>query len=131
MLAVGLCALPCVLPGGAPLLVQRRPAVEHVLELRGRGFSVAGDVAKDAYDWSINLATPAALVAGAALASLFEVGFRIDEYDDGTAKKKWVTRCHMLSLLLMGLAFVFEIFVVSTLCGSKPATGRSDADLIL
>ena len=57
---------------------MRTDGAVPLLSLRGgsrqsRGNSAAEDMRVQAYEWTVNIATPAALVSGAALASAFEM----------------------------------------------------------
>ena len=81
-----------------------------------------------AYEWSVNIGTPATLVAGAALATLLEgglsEGLRLRPDDE-----VWVRKAKKLCLLMLVLAFSTEICVVfmSTVMGTVLLTGgRAD-----
>lgn len=78
-------------------------AVSSLLALRG-GDSMP-DQTVQAYEWAINVATAAALVAGGSLASMFDHGVREDPSK---------SNLRMLSLVLLALSFAFEVCVVFT-----------------
>jgi hypothetical protein len=104
-----------------PRLGSRALATSALLVLRGGG---SVDMSVQSYEWTVNIATPATLVAGAALATLLEGGLseglmlrRRDSY--------WVRSIKKLCLLLLMLAFSGEICVVfmSTVLGTVLLTG--------
>ena len=101
-----------------------RPTLVQLISLRGG----ASDMSFQAYDWTVNIGTPATLVAGAALATLLEgglsEGLRLRRDD-----KIWVRKAKKLCLLMLVLAFSTEICVVfmSTVMGTVLLTGgRAD-----
>lgn len=102
-----------------------RRTLVRLVSLRGG----ASDMSFQAYEWSVNIGTPATLVAGAALATLLEGGLseglrlRPDE-------EVWVRKAKKLCLLMLVLAFSTEICVVfmSTVMGTVLLTG-GHADL--
>jgi len=79
-----------------------------------------------AYEWTINIGTPATLVAGAALATLLETslsqGLKLDPTDP-----HWLRATKKACVLLLLLAFGTEICVVfmSTVLGTVLLTGGS------
>ena len=102
-----------------------RPTLAPLVSLRGG----ASDMSFQAYEWSVNIGTPATLVAGAALATLLEgglsEGLRLRPDDE-----VWVRKAKKLCLLMLVLAFSTEICVVfmSTVMGTVLLTG-GHADL--
>ena len=90
------------------------------------------DQSTQAYEWTVNIATAAALVAGASLASLFDHGLHVELRDFRTpGGRRFATLIHnmrMFSSVLLALAFAFEIetVFVATVTGTMLLSrGRS------
>ena len=78
-----------------------------------------------AYEWTVNIATPAALVAGAALASTFEVVPEILNSLNSDSKSPWLHLGYVMTCLLLAASFASEIFVVyvATVTGTMLLSG--------
>jgi len=99
--------------------------VRPLLRLRGSGgwlpslgdpALVMEDFSSQAYEWTVNIATAAALVAGASLASLFDHGLHIELSSSrmigGPRAALAFHHVRMFSSVLLALAFAFEISTV-------------------
>ena len=87
------------------------------------------DQSVQAYEWTTNIATAAALVAGASLASLFDHGLHVDlarcKMIGGPRMADLAHQLRMLSSVLLSFAFAFEICVVfaATVTGTMLLSG--------
>lgn len=93
-----------------------------------RGGAVVGelsDLVEGAYDWCTNLGAPAALIAGAVIATLYDV-MKDDDLDIKPGDSAWIRFCKRLSLLLLISAFALEVLsifvttVTGTMLYSRP-----------
>ena len=101
-----------------------RPPPLPLLSLRGGARSsallemITGDGMMDqsvqAYEWTVNIATAAALVAGASLATVFDYGLQNDLANHGGRKATVLHQIRMFSSVVLTLAFALEIVVVFT-----------------
>ena len=94
-----------------------RGDLPSLLVLRGGILPVEhamSDQSVQAYEWTVNIATSAALVAGASLASLFDHGLHIDLVERTGQPRAVLHHLRMLSSVILTLAFAFEIVVVFT-----------------
>jgi hypothetical protein len=93
-------------------------------------FGVADALATEAYDWCINLGAPAALVAGAVIATIYEQN-NSNKLAIRKNDQKWVQFAKKMSRLLLLSAFVLEIIsiFVTTVTGTALLSyaDRSDA----
>ncbi|KAL1528907.1 hypothetical protein AB1Y20_010229 [Prymnesium parvum] len=126
LLAVGIDALLHLTP---PL-----PSHLALSRLRGGFFSAAASEMSDqsvqAYEWTVNVATAGALVAGGSLASLFDHGLHVDlsqrtHMIGGKHVAQLVHHVRMFSSVLLSLSFAFEICVVfsATVTGTMLLSG--------
>lgn len=110
----------------------RTPATSHrptiasrrLVELRGGGDN---EVAFNAYEWCVNLGAPAALVAGAVLATLYESvrggALEVREGDGRYARlAKKVTTLLLLSAFALQIASIFVTTVTGTVLLSRDWT---------
>ena len=87
------------------------------------------DQSVQAYEWMTNIATAAALVAGASLASLFDHGLHVDlakcKMIGGPRVARLAHHLRMFSSVLLSLSFAFEIVVVfvATVTGTMLLSG--------
>ena len=96
-----------------------------LLALRGGTQSTLTDQTIPAYEWTVNIATAGALVAGASLASLFDHGLHIDLVGADGTPRRMLHHLRMLSSVILALAFAFEICVVfaATVTGTLLLSG--------
>ena len=102
-----------------PQFSQHRPLLQdHLLVLRGG----SSDQSVQAYEWTVNIATPATLVAGAALATLLEAGLT-----EGLALSAddphWMRTSKKACLLLLVLACTCTGFQPALLPPTEPHVG--------
>jgi len=129
-----------VVPLSLPLRHDLRPQLSHhdavgllghdavgsLLRLHGGGVAESAvevgvsmmDQSTQAYEWTVNIATAAALVAGASLASLFDHGLHVELSEarviGGPPIAALLHNVRMFSSVLLALAFAFEIMTVFT-----------------
>lgn len=87
--------------------------------LRGGDADFALDLIDDAYTWCTNLGAPAALVAGAVVATLYET-MRAGDLEPQVNDGKWVALAKKLTRLLLLSAFALEVMsiFVTTVTGT-------------
>ena len=111
----------------SPLALSRRtvPSLGPLLALRGGMESSLTDQMIPAYEWTVNIATAGALVAGASLASLFDHGLHIDLVGADGTPRRMLHHLRMLSSVILALSFAFEICVVfaATVTGTLLLSG--------
>ena len=94
------------------------------VSLRGGGRN--DDFVDDAFAWVCNLGAPAALVAGAVIATLYE-SMAEGSLDVEKADKAWVRLAKKVTRLLLLTAFIFEVIcifcttILGTVLLSRPA----------
>jgi hypothetical protein len=115
-----------------PLLRSQGGSLHLLLMLHGGSTMPAlepVDQSVQAYEWMTNIATAAALVAGASLASLFDHGLHVDlakcKMIGGPRVARLAHHLRMFSSVLLSLSFAFEIVVVfvATVTGTMLLSG--------
>ena len=111
-------------------LLPERGSPATLLSLRG-GSGKPEDQRIQAYEWTVNIATPAALVSGAALASTFEVLPEIMKSLADEAPVDWIQAGNGICALLLTVSFALEIFVVyaATVTGTMLLSARKKQKL--
>lgn len=107
-------------------------ALDTALLVRGGGADVA-QLVDLAYEWAVGLGAPAALVAGAVIATLYE-SMSSGHLDIEPKDKSWVKMAKKMTRLLLVTAFILQIVCIfcTTILGthlmSQPPFGNSKAE---
>ena len=112
--------LPRLCVGAGSAALASRGSLDTLLRLSGGDTTinpamkiVDTDQSSQAYDWCVNIATAATLVAGASLASLLDDhGLHVDLISPSGAPRVFWHHLRMLSTVLLATAFAFEICAV-------------------
>ena len=98
----------------SPLALSRRtvPSLGPLLALRGGMESSLTDQMIPAYEWTVNIATAGALVAGASLASLFDHGLHIDLVGADGTPRRMLHHLRMLSSFVLGVGGLMTLAII-------------------
>jgi len=104
-----------------PISGDKILAVKHTLSVipRGGAVGVLPETIQACYDWNSGLGAPAALIAGAVIATVYEIKNKASL--DYTGKdKKYVQQMEKTTMILLITAFIFELvsIFVTTIMGT-------------